>query len=150
MKSFQKVILVIIAILIVIMGILIIDNYTSEDNLFTESEEIYLEDTSVQGIRLTYKDLQDSDSYNFKIVNYNEEGINNNKINYNIEIDKSDNIEVELFNGKEKINLLEDNKTENFLLDNESKIVEVYKLSFKKNKELTKDDYIEIQIKAWT
>lgn len=150
MKSFQKVILVIIAILIVIMGILIIDNYTSEDNLFTESEEIYLEDTSVQGIRLTYRDLQDSDSYNFKIVNYNEEGINSNKINYNIEIDKSDNIEVELFNGKEKINLLEDNKTENFLLDNESKIVEVYKLSFKKNKELTKDDYIEIQIKAWT
>lgn len=150
MKSFQKVILVIIAILIVIMGILIIDNYTSEDNLFTESEEIYLEDTSVQGIRLTYRDLQDSDSYNFKIVNYNEEGINSNKINYNIEIDKSDNIEVELFNGEEKINLLEDNKTENFLLDNESKIVEVYKLSFKKNKELTKDDYIEIQIKAWT
>lgn len=150
MKLFQKVILVIIAILIVIMGILIIDNYTSEDNLFTESEEIYLEDTSVQGIRLTYRDLQDSDSYNFKIVNYNEEGINSNKINYNIEIDKSDNIEVELFNGEEKINLLEDNKTENFLLDNESKIVEVYKLSFKKNKELTKDDYIEIQIKAWT
>lgn len=150
MKSFQKVILVIIAILIVIMGILIIDNYTSEDNLFTESEEIYLEDTSVQGIRLTYKDLQDSDSYNFKIVNYNEEGINNNKINYNIEIDKSDNIEVELFNGEEKINLLEDNKTENFLLENESRIVEVYKLSYKSERELTKDDYIEIQIKAWT
>lgn len=149
MKSFQKVILVIIAILIVIMGILIIDNYTSEDNLFTESEEIYLEDTSVQGIRLTYKDLQDSDSYNFKIVNYNEEGINNNKINYNIEINKSDNIEVELFNGDEKINLLEDNKTENFLLENESRIVEVYKLSYKSEKELTKDDYIEIQIKAW-
>lgn len=150
MKSFQKVILVIIAILIVIMGILIIDNYTSEDNLFTESEEINLEDTSVQGIRLTYRDLQDSDSYNFKIVNYNEEGINNNKINYNIEINKSDNIEVELFNGDEKINLLEDNKTENFLLENESRIVEVYKLSYKSEKELAKDDYIEIQIKAWT
>ena len=150
MKSFQKVILVIIAILIVIMGILIIDNYTSEDNLFTESEEIYLEDTSVQGIRLTYKDLQDSDSYNFKIVNYNEEGINNNKINYNIEINKSDNIEVELFKGDEKINLLEGNKTENFLLENESRIVEVYKLSYKSEKELAKNDYIEIQIKAWT
>lgn len=150
MKSFQKVILVIIAILIVIMGILIIDNYTSEDNLFTESEEINLEDTSVQGIRLTYKDLQDSDSYNFKIVNYNEEGINNNKINYNIEINKSDNIEVELFKGDEKINLLEGNKTENFLLENESRIVEVYKLSYKSEKELAKNDYIEIQIKAWT
>ena len=148
MRSFQKIILVFIGILIIIMGILIIDNYTSEDNLFSESKAINLDDTSVQGIRLTSKELKSSDSYNFKITNYMNDKINKKIINYSIEIKSSRGLSPKLFKGSKKENILNDSKTNNFILNNETKQDEIYKLTYD-NKKIDKNDYIEIQIKAW-
>ena len=50
--------------------------------------------------------------------------------------------------GHKKENILNDSKTNNFILNNETKQDEIYKLTYN-NKKIDKNDYIEIQIKAW-
>lgn len=88
--------------------------------------------------------------YIFKVSNYKNNNVNEEKIRYNIEIDKPDSVFVELYKDEEKNNLLVNDTL--VITDNElpakSKKEDVYRLVIKVNLTVENNEKITIKINS--
>lgn len=149
-STFQLIIFIVLLIVVIVLGVLIFQKSKMESNNETANISIpIIKEDSRFAFNINALNLSQTSEYVFKIVNYRDDVINNEKFTYNITIINPTNSVIEMTKDDNKKNYLSGKKEEtieNEKLGNSLKEEHYYHIKVLKSGKLMEKDLISVII----
>lgn len=141
-----------LVVLVIVLAAIALNLKNNEQNKKANIVIPILEEQTQNEISVDLSEMKKGDTkeYIFKVSNYKLSDVNEEKINYDIEISTSENVSIELYKGDSDKNLLsgEDYVIENNKLPKNKKTEDIYRLIIKATNSLTTTDKITLKINS--
>ena len=140
---------IVLTIIVIVLASIAISQKNAQKNENVNIIIPVLEEQTQNEISVDLSSMKPGDNkeYTFKISNYKQEEINKHKINYEIAITKAECVEIELYKGNEKENLLKNKMVvENNILPKNKKTEDEYLLIIRTKTKPSKTDKITLKI----
>lgn len=140
---------IVLTIVVIVLASIAISQKNSQKNKKVNITIPVLEEQTQNEISVDLSGMKPGENkkYIFKVSNYKQEEINKHKINYEIAITKAECVEIELYKGNTKENLLKDKMiVENNILPKNKKTEDEYLLIIIPKTKPAKNDKITLKI----